>query len=118
MKAATGAKKKKKRSPGSEVSAASSGPSPSAVSGSSAGNSKHSEKFQKFLDRRASREAASPPQQISTENVSNRAENSDSMADRDNRETGAFPTDPNAKSQDTMMQTLSSQNLEDNEAEI
>ena len=118
MKAATGAKKKKKRSPGSEVSAASSGPSPSAVSGSSAGNSKHSEKFQQFLDRRASREAASPPQQTSTEQVFNRAENSDSMADRDNRETGAFPTDPNAKSQDTMMQTLSSQNLEDNEAEI
>lgn len=143
MKAATGGKKKKKRSQGSEVSAASGGPSE--VSGSSAGNSKHSEKFQQFLDRRASREASSPPQQISTErppsgrpDVSSRAEHyasekmnemMDSMADRDNRETGAFPTDPSSKSQmaaeelaaarvETMMQTLSSQNLEDNEGEI
>ena len=164
MKAATGGKKKKKRPQGSEASATSASATsskPSGVSGVS-GSSKHSDKFQQFLDRRASRESSPSQhqqqhqhqQQNSEEKppsgrseVSNRAEKyasekvnemMDSMADRDNRETGAFPTAPNTNAAsnpsidasrmaaeelaaarvEVMMQTLSSQNLEHNEVEI
>ncbi len=144
MKAATGGKKKKKR-PQSEASAAS-GTRPSSEASAKSG---HSEKFQQFLDRRASRESGEIPQQQQQQqkeqeelpDVSSRAEKyasekvnemMDSMADRDNRETGAFPTATNpgndasrvaaeelaAARVEVMMQTLSSQNLEDNEAEI
>jgi hypothetical protein len=163
MKAAVsgGSKKKKKRSQGSEASAATSHSrqSPSEVNSSTSANSKHSEKFQQFLDRRASKETS--PQQLPDHKpptgrteVSNKAEKyasekvdemMDSMAGRDNRgrakedyeETGAFPTlpvsaTPNpvndasrmaaeelaAARVEVMMQTLSSQNLEDHEAEI
>eukprot|EP00531_Pseudo-nitzschia_arenysensis_P016689 CAMPEP_0116130754 /NCGR_PEP_ID=MMETSP0329-20121206/8646_1 /TAXON_ID=697910 /ORGANISM="Pseudo-nitzschia arenysensis, Strain B593" /LENGTH=1517 /DNA_ID=CAMNT_0003625149 /DNA_START=176 /DNA_END=4729 /DNA_ORIENTATION=+ len=168
MKAATGGKKKKKR-PQSEASGAS-GTQRSEASAKSG----HSEKFQQFLDRRASREQSGefvmqqeqqeqqqeqeqeqeqlPDHKPPRSDVSSRAEKyasekvnemMDSMADRDNRETGAFPTatttTTNSSSTnnkptndasrvaaeelaaarvEVMMQTLSSQNLEDNEAEI
>ncbi len=139
MKAATGGKKKKKK-PSSEASAASGTPKSEASA-----KSGHSEKFQQFLDRRASRDtAASVEENNNNDNnkdVSSRAEKyasekvnemMDSMADRDNRETGAFPsatTKQNDASRvaaeelaaarvEVMMQTLSSQNLEDNEVEI
>ena len=161
MKAAVSGGKKKKRSQGSEVSAATSHSrqSPSEVNSNTSASSKHSEKFQQFLDRRASKETS--PQQLPDHKppsgraeVSNKAEKyasekvdemMDSMAGRDNRgrakedyeEIGAFPTlpvsaNPNpvndtsrmaaeelaAARVEVMMQTLSSQNLEDHEAEI
>ena len=103
-------KKKKRRSPGSDVSA-------------TTNNSKHSEKFQQFLDRRVSKDGGDVSQQSSSQlpdrkpptgrsEVSSRAEKyasekmdemMDAMAGRtDNRgrtkedyeETGAFPTFP------------------------
>lgn len=161
MKAAVSGGKKKKRSQGSEVSAATSHSrqSPSEVNSNTSASSKHSDKFQQFLDRRASKETS--PQQLPDHKppsgraeVSNKAEKyasekvdemMDSKAGRDNRgrakedyeETGAFPTLPvsanpspvndasrmaaeelAAARVEVMMQTLSSQNLEDHEAEI
>jgi len=145
MKAAVsgGSKKKKKRSPGSEVSASTSHSKPSPGSEVSTGNAKHSEKFQQFLDRRASKEGkeSSPsPQQLPDHKPpSGRSEVIDhrGRVKEDYEETGAFPTLPGSNNTspandasrmaaeelaaarvEVMMQTLSSQNLEDNEAEI
>mmetsp|Transcript_3880 Transcript_3880/g.8978 ORF Transcript_3880/g.8978 Transcript_3880/m.8978 type:complete len:303 (-) Transcript_3880:197-1105(-) len=124
MKAAVsgGSKKKKRRSQGSDASASTSHSrqrSPGSEASATTGTSKHSEKFQKFLDRRSSKEveprslSQSPDKPPSGRaEVSSRAEKyasekvnemMDSMAGRnedrgrakeDYEKTGAFPTLP------------------------
>eukprot|EP00536_Pseudo-nitzschia_multiseries_P006752 jgi/Psemu1/324465/estExt_fgenesh1_pg.C_1470005 len=160
MKAAVagGSKKKKRRSTGSEASAATATSRRSSTGSilSASANPKHSEKFQQFLDRRASKDERPmpqrPPQSPGRSEVSNRAEKyasekmnemMDNMAGQNRgrvqeeyERTGAFPTLPSnaapmppdaarqaaedlaAARVEAMMQRLSAQNLEHNEAEI